>query len=65
MCAPTGRGKTGGLEREDLVRSELLLIQSLLLLLQSLNLVLNGYLELIVQPKYAYGVQLYNIPVRP
>jgi len=46
LDAPVGgrtvRGKSRSLEREDLVRSELLLIKCLLLLLQHLDLLLNG-----------------------
>ena len=42
MSGRTVRGKSRSLEREDLVRSELLLIECLLLLLQHLDLLLNG-----------------------
>jgi hypothetical protein len=41
----TGRRKTRGLERENLIWCKLLLIESLLLLLKGFDLILNGNLH--------------------
>lgn len=45
MDIGTSRSKSGGLERKNLVRGELLLVERLLLLLQSLNLSLESDLH--------------------